>query len=85
MERVISEEIDKLCQVLREKGREGKGEDDTSLALSQLLSVSVVNSIWTLITGQKIRHGDTTVNEIVRGTDQFIKNESLSGARNSKH
>ncbi len=86
MEKIISEEITKLCSIIdkRQCKDPEQGDNKTSLALSQLLSISVVNSIWTLITGEKIEHGDTTVNEIVRGTDKFIKNESLSGEQSCK-
>lgn len=51
----------------------------SSTSLNHNLSVGVVNSIWTILTGQKIGHGDQRVNDIVSGTDEFIKNESLSG------
>lgn len=72
MEKVIAAEIDKLCDVLG-SGRRGTSATSSAAgatSLSQLLSVSVVNSIWTILTGEKISHGDTTVNEIIRGTDK---------------
>ncbi len=74
MERVIHDEIDKLVKEVMKNDR-----NSNSATLCQLLSVSVVNSIWTILTGEKIPHGDATVSEIVKGTDEFIKNESLSG------
>ena len=41
--------------------------------------MAVVNSLWSILTGEKICHGDERVKEIVMGTDEFIKNESLAG------
>lgn len=66
-------EVNKLASVLAQH------RENSSTNLVQSLSVSVVNSIWTILTGEKIPHGDKTVREIVSGTEEFIKNESLSG------
>lgn len=81
MDSVILEEVEKLSNVLNQK--QGHGHNNRKLShstsLSQALSVAVVNSIWTILTGEKIPHGDTVVHEIVEGTEEFIKNESLSG------
>ncbi len=62
------------------------GDDDnegmrlkTSDRLCHDLSVSVVNSLWTILTGDKISHDDPAVAEVVAGTGDFIRNESLSG------
>ena len=74
MEDVILYEVQKLEKVLSEKAK------NSSTSLSQSLSVSVVNSIWSILTGETIPHGDSTVKEIVQGTEEFIKNESLSGS-----
>nr|APH81375.1 cytochrome P450 CYP3033A1 [Tigriopus kingsejongensis] len=71
MEDVILEEVFKMIQVLR--------ADEDSMSLNQVLSVGVVNSLWTILTGQKLSHGDQTVMKIVTGTDDFINNESMSG------
>ena len=73
MEDVIMSEVQKLGSLLSNDSK----NDSTSLV--QSLSVSVVNSIWTILTGEKISHGDKTVRDIVTGTEEFIKNESLSG------
>ena len=55
------------------------GKRKSSERLGHALSVSVVNSLWTILTGTKIPHGDSAVEEIVSGTGEFIRNESLSG------
>ena len=73
MEEVILDEVNKLTGLLSSQHKK------SSTTLNHNLSVGVVNSIWTLLTGMKINQGDETVNEIVAGTDDFIKNESLSG------
>ena len=39
----------------------------------------MVNSLWSILTGERIGHEDDRVKEIVAGTDQFIKNETLAG------
>lgn len=74
MEEVIQDEVTKFTQVL------AQAQENNSTSLVQSLSVSVVNSIWTILTGEKIPHGDNNIKEIVEGTDEFIKNESLSGS-----
>ena len=73
MENVILDEVNKLVDVLSSEQKK------SSTTLNHNLSVGVVNSIWTILTGQKIGHGNERVNDIVNGTDDFIKNESLSG------
>ena len=50
-----------------------------SSSVNHQLSVAVVNSLWSILTGERIGHEDDRVKEIVAGTDQFIKNENLAG------
>ena len=92
MEDVILNEVNALTDVLASKydcddnnnltksnNDDGAVDVSDSGSLCHGLSVSVVNSIWQIITGERIPHGNKTVQEIVDGTDNFIKNESLSG------
>ena len=72
MEKVILSEVQKLIEVLMAK--EGQGPNRSqSAVLGQAVSVSVVNSIWTILTGQHIEHGDQTVKEIVQGINGEIE------------
>jgi hypothetical protein len=85
MEDVIMVEVDKLCDVISgdSNGNKSLGAGDkvrTSESLCHDLSVSVVNSLWTILAGSKIEHGDKMVEVINSGTATFIRNESLSGA-----
>ena len=73
MENVILDEVNKLSSILDTQHKK------CSQTLNHNLSGGVVNSIWTILTGEKIEQGDETVNEIVNGTEEFIKYESLSG------
>ena len=66
MEGIIHDEIDKLCSAIN-ASNDADNKEESSAKLNNLLSVSVVNSIWTLLTGEKIPHGDETVKEIVDG------------------
>ena len=46
------------------------GKKNSSVRLGHALSVSVVNSLWTILTGTKIPHGDSAVEEIVSGSGE---------------
>ncbi|TRY81001.1 hypothetical protein TCAL_13811 [Tigriopus californicus] len=71
MEDVIMDEVYKMIDILK--------DTEDSVSLNQALSIGVVNSLWTILTGQKLNHGDKTVMEIITGTDNFIHQESMSG------
>nr|AKH03500.1 cytochrome P450 3033B1 [Paracyclopina nana] len=79
MEHAVLEEVKKLTDLIDKKLENNKGET-SSLDLSKDFSISVVNSLWSILTGEKIALGDKRVSEIIVGTGKFIRRESMMGA-----
>jgi hypothetical protein len=78
-EESIRTELEELCQAMITKqdsnnsnlkksggtlGCQQDDDDDTSLNLSRKLSTSVVNSIWSMLTGEKFQQGDAEVSHM---------------------
>ena len=44
-----------------------------------MISIVVINSLWSILSGKKIKHGDENMRHMVKGSAEFIESKSLSG------
>ena len=73
LEETVAEQVDRLLNLLRKEGREG------AVCLSEKLSISLVNSIWQIVTGSQFELDDPVVHSIYKGIDAFIDKSRLIG------
>lgn len=75
MEHAVLTEIEKFFEVV-EKQLKNEEDQQSSCDLNKDLSVAVVNSLWSILTGQKIAHGDKRVRKIYEHFEQcYLKND----------
>ena len=68
MEELIQEEIQQLCSLL---DKEVDGQQPLKMDL--IYNLSVVNALWTLITGSRLSLGDPKIKELVSKIDELVK------------
>ena len=73
LEETVAEQVDKLVNLLRKEAREG------AVCLGEKLSISLVNSIWQIVTGSQFELDDPVVHGIYKGIDAFIDKSRLIG------
>ena len=73
LEETITEQVDLLVNVLRKDSCKGL------VQLGQRFSVSMVNSIWNIVTGSQFDLDDPLVHSIYQGIDRFIDSHRLIG------
>ena len=67
MEQLFHDEVSKLCQTLNKK-------TDQTLDLAGMFNVAIVNSLWSLITSEKLDHDDPALLKIVAQINHVVRN-----------
>ena len=73
MEDTLLDEIDKLCEEL-------KRSIGVPIRLSTKLNISVLNALWSMITGEKLLLGDPKLQMIVQKINVFLNSANPSSA-----
>ena len=73
LEETITEQCELLVKALR------KDSDKGCVHLASRFSISIVNSIWKIVTGNQFELDDPLVHSIYKGIDQFIDSNRLIG------
>ena len=73
LEDTITEQVELLIKVLRKDSSKGP------VHLGQRFSVSIINSIWNIVTGSQFDLDDPLVHSIYQGIDKFIDSHRLIG------
>ena len=73
LEGTITEQVELLIKVLRKDSSKG------AVHLGQRFSVSIINSIWNIVTGSQFDLDDPLVHSIYQGIDKFIDSHRLIG------
>ncbi len=73
MEEMMLEEAEELCDILADKASEGK-----PVEIGYDVNVSVVNSVWSLIAGERRPHGDKKMADFLRAVNRGIELASTS-------
>ena len=73
LEDTITEQVELLIKVLRKDSSKG------AVHLGQRFSVSIINSIWNIVTGSQFDLDDPLVHSIYQGIDKFIDSHRLIG------
>jgi hypothetical protein len=65
MEEVLLDEASKLCQLLEKRSCDG-----SAICLPGSFNVSIVNALWTIVTGEKLDLEDPTLDKVVASMNQ---------------
>ena len=61
MEVAVREEVKKFTDLIDKRLEQSKTNKTTSTDLNIELGIAVVNSLWSILTGEQINHGDRRV------------------------
>ena len=61
MEFAVREEVKKFTDLIDKRLEQSKTNKTTSTDLNIELGIAVVNSLWSILTGEQINHGDRRV------------------------
>ena len=64
MEFAVREEVKKFTDLIDKRLEQSKTNKTTSTDLNIELGIAVVNSLWSILTGEQINHGDRRVSII---------------------
>ena len=73
LEGTVAEQVEMLVKVLRKQAKTG------SVKLGERFSISLVNSIWNIVTGSQFDLDDPLIHSIYKGIDSFIDSHRLIG------
>ena len=73
LEGTVSEQVELLVKVLRKEAKYGP------IKLGERFSISLVNSIWNIVTGSQFDLDDPFIHSIYKGIDAFIDSHRLIG------
>ena len=73
LEGTVAEQIEMLVKVLRKQAKTGP------VKLGEKFSISLVNSIWNIVTGSQFDLDDPLIHSIYKGIDSFIDSNRLIG------
>ena len=73
LEHAVQEQVELLAKTLRSKAAVGP------VALGEMFSISLVNAIWSIVTGDQFELDDPLVSSIYSGIDYFIESHRLIG------
>ena len=80
METAVLDEVKKFTDLIDKRLEDSESNSTTSTDLNIELGIAVVNSLWSILTGEQIDHGDRRVSDVILGTGKFIRRESMLGA-----
>ena len=80
METAVLDEVKKFTDLIDKRLEDSESNSTTSSDLNIELGIAVVNSLWSILTGEQIDHGDRRVSDVILGTGKFIRRESMLGA-----
>ena len=73
LEGTVAEQVEMLVKVLRKQAKAGP------VKLGEKFSISLVNSIWNIVTGSQFDLDDPLIHSIYKGIDSFIDSNRLIG------
>ena len=73
LEETVTEQVEMLVKLLRKDSTKG------NVKLGERFSVSLVNSIWNIVTGSQFDLEDPLIHSIYKGIDRFIVSHRLIG------
>ena len=65
MEFAVREEVKKFTDLIDKRLEQSKTNSTTSTDLNIELGIAVVNSLWSILTGEQIDHGDRRVSPLI--------------------